>query len=102
MSDVSGKERCPASVNITVNNISLSAEQRLTHDANGTAGTYYHYFTELAHSGGESIIYNFGDDLSKLQEALGLMCQSAVCEDTAQLPYRGGGRGNGAAGRRQT
>ena len=60
VSDCSGKERCRA------------AER-------SGSGDYFHYFTLLPGSAGESVIYNVLQDERRLAAALELMCTSDVC-----------------------
>ena len=66
VSDRTGKERCPSS---------LFSEGE---------GTYWHYFTRLPGTAGESIVYNFGADEAKLEDALTQMCETEVCDDVAE------------------
>ena len=64
VTDRTGKERC------------LSAQLA----SNGALGTYWHYYTALPGTSGESIIYNVAGNRSRLVAALDVMCRTTVCE----------------------
>ena len=59
--DLTGKERCAAN------------------------GAYFHYFTTLPGRAGHSIVYNIAGNLSRLEGALRLMCETPVCEVNLEL-----------------
>ena len=64
VTDRTGKERC------------LSAQLA----SKGASGTYWHYYTALPASAGDSIIYNVAGNRSRLTAALDVMCGTDVCE----------------------
>ena len=63
VNDRTGKERCAGALLAT----------------DGRAGTYWHYFTQLAGAAGESVIYNVAGNRTRLRAALDVMARTDVC-----------------------
>ena len=84
VTDVHGRERCRTSLcegarregRLNKSYCPVNIAKRIVLGQQGllreSHGTYFHYFTQL--SGGESVIYNAGDDQQRLLDAVDLMC----------------------------